>query len=260
MLNTGEADKALVYARKALEAAQELASADSGNVQARSDLAFAFTDMGDSLSSTRPSEAAAWYRKSIELTRRLDSGSDAQTNFDLADREETLASVLTTRPQAHERLRLLEDANTIRGQTARKAHDSPLDRLYLMRSYCRIADAELAVGNLSEARRYADLSLPFFNDFTPASPDMFVLRDLGLCYESLGNVQRQRAMAGSTAASERQAALALERDWYSKSEAVWKEWKRRGAATPASERERLKVERLLASAPANDGKVLAVAR
>jgi hypothetical protein len=76
---------------------------------------------------------------------------------------------------------------------------------------------------------------------------MFVLRELGFCYVSVRNVQRKIAMSPSASASERQAAPADEREWYFKSDAVWNEWKRRGA-TPESERERLKVEHLLASA------------
>ena len=258
MLNVGEIDKAQVYARKALETAQELASADSKNAQARSDLAYALADMGDSLSSTRPSEAQGWYRKSIELTRQL--GSRRESQLELAQRDETLASLSITRPQAPERLHLLQEANTIRQEIARNVPNPLLNQLHLMRSYCRLSDAELSMKNLLDAKLYADSSLPFFKEFTPVSPDMFVLRDLGFCYVSLGMVQRQIALTPSASASERQAAAAKEREWYSKSDAVWNEWKRRGAATPASERERLKVERLLASAAANDRKALPVAQ
>ena len=238
MVNLGEADKAQVYARKALETAEDLAAADSRNAQARSDVAYAFTEMGDALASVRPSEAAGWYRKSIELTRQL--GSRPETQLELAQRDESLASLLMTGPQAPERLRLLQEANTIRQAMARNGPNPPLDRVHLMRSYCRIADAQLAFGNLGAARSYADLSLPFFNEFTPASLDMLVLRDLGLCYESLGDVQRQIAMSRSSSALERQAAHPEEREWYSKSDAVWNEWTQRGAATPESERERRK--------------------
>jgi serine/threonine protein kinase len=256
-LNAGEAEKAQVYARKALEIEEELAASDAKNAQARSDLAYSYADMGDSLLSMRPIEAAGWYRKSIDLTKQLGPTTEAQLK--LAEREETLSSASMT-PRVPERLRLLQEANTIRQETARKGPNPPLDRMHLMRSYCRIADTELAAGNLNEARHYADLSLPYFNEFIPASPDMFVLRDLGLCYESQGNVQRQIAMTPSVSASERQAAQAEEREWFSKSDAVWNEWKRRGAATPASEHERLKVEQVLASTGANDRNSLPAAQ
>jgi tetratricopeptide (TPR) repeat protein len=258
MLNVGQADRAQVYARKALETAEELAASDARNAQARSDLAYSFADMGDSLSSTQPSEAESWYRKSIELTRQL--GSRPETQLELAERDESLASLSMTRQRAPARLRLLQEANTIRQKMTREGPYPPLDRMHLMRSYCRMADAELAISDLGEARHYAVLSLPSFNEFTPASPDMFVLRDLGFCYESLGNVQRQVAMTPSASASERQAAQAEERGWYLKSDVVWKEWKQRGAATRASERERLKVEHLLASAAADDRNSLRTAQ
>jgi eukaryotic-like serine/threonine-protein kinase len=45
--------------------------------------------------------------------------------------------------------------------------------------------------------------------------------------------------------SARRAADLASREWYKKSADVWNEWKRRGAATPESELERRKVERLL---------------
>jgi tetratricopeptide (TPR) repeat protein len=258
MLNVGEADKAQIYSRKALEKAEELATADSKNALARSDLAYAFADVGDSLSSAQPTEAGRWYRKSINLTKQL--GFRKETQLELAERDESLASILMTGSQAPERLRLLQEANDIRREVARSRPYPPLDRLHLMRSYCRISDAELGVQDLANAKSYAASSLPFFAQFNMTSPSLFVLRDLGLCYEGLGNVQRQIEMSHSLSPSERQATQAEEREWYSKSEAVWNEWKRRGVATPGSERERLKVERLIASVRVSDRKALAVAQ
>jgi tetratricopeptide (TPR) repeat protein len=243
MLNVGESDKAQIYARKALEVAGELAAADSTNAQARSDLGYAYAGMGDSLSSTRPSEAEGWYRKSIELSRQL--GSRPEVQLELAERDEALASLRMNGPQAPERLHRLQEANTIRREIARKGPNPPLDRVHLMRSYCRLSEAELAIKNLANAGMYADSSLPFFNEFKVTSPSLTVLRDLGFCYEDLGNVQQQTAMSHSVSALERQTAASNAHQWYLKSDEVWSEWERRGAATPASERERHKVERML---------------
>jgi serine/threonine protein kinase len=242
-LNAGEADQAWAYARKALESAEERAASDSRNVQARSDLAYAFVDIGNSLRSTRSSEAAPWYRKSIELTRQLGNGKDTQ--LELADRDEALASGLMTRTQAPERLRLLQEANTIRQAMARNGPNPPLDRVHLMRSYCRLSDAELAMKDPANAEVYADSSLPFLKEFNITSSSLLVLRDLGFCYESLGNVQRRIAMDRSLPPADRDAAAASAIDWYGKSLNVWEEWVRRGAPTPESELERHKLEQLL---------------
>jgi hypothetical protein len=114
-----------------------------------------------------------------------------------------------------------------------------------MRSYCRLSDAELAVGDLVKARQFANSALPFFDEFKLTSPSLLVLRDVGFCFESLGNVQRQIALDHSLSAAERQTAEADARNWYLKSAEVWDEWNRRGAATPESEAERHKVKRLL---------------
>jgi hypothetical protein len=177
------------------------------------------------------------------MTKQL--GPRTEAKRDLADRDETLASVLTTRAQWPERLRLLQKANTIRQEIVRTGPHSPLDRVHLMRSYCRLSDAELDMKDFGNAKQGADSSVTFFNEFTVTSPSLIVLRDIGFCYESLGNVQRRAAMDPSLPAAEREAAATAARDWYGKGAAVWNEWVKRGAATPESEIERQKVEHLL---------------
>ena len=89
------------------------------------------------------------------------------------------------------------------------------------------------------------LSLPFFTEFTVTSPSLVVLRDIGFYYEALGDVQRSITADSSFSFAERRAAQAEAREWYQKSAEVWNEWVKRGAATPESEVERRKVERLL---------------
>jgi hypothetical protein len=125
----------------------------------------------------------------------------------------------------------------IRQEMAKTAPNPPLDRVHLMRSYCRLSDAELAMNNLANARGQADLSLPFFDEFKITSPSLVVLREIGFCYESLGKVNRRIAMDASFPSWERDAAAAASHDWYTKSSGVWDEWRRRGAATPESEAE-----------------------
>jgi|SRR6516162_7878095 len=121
----------------------------------------------------------------------------------------------------------------------------PLLRLYRMRAYCRLTDAELAISDLAKARRYAELSLPLVNAFSPTSPDLKILNAVGSCYESLGNVQRFIALDQSVSTVNRQAAETEARRWYQKSFDLWTEWNWRGTATPESEAERRKLQRLL---------------
>ena len=127
----------------------------------------------------------------------------------------------------------------------RTASNPPLDRVHLMRSYCRLSDAELDMKDVANAKQHADSSVRFFNEFTVGSPSLIVLRDIGFCYESLGNVQRRAATDRSLLPAERETAAAASRDWYARSAAVWNEWVKRDAATPESEIERHKVEHLL---------------
>jgi hypothetical protein len=210
---------------------------------ARFDLGYAYTKMGDTFFSTKPAEAGAWYRKSIALTREIPPRAEARR--ELAERDETLASVLVGRVKGPERLHLLQEANTIRQDLVKTGPNPPLDRVHLMRSYCKLGDAELAMNSLANARQDADSSVPFFDEFKITSPSLVVLRDIGFCYESLGTVNRRIALDAAFRSADRDAAAAASRDWYTKSSGVWDEWRRRGAATSESEAERHKLERLL---------------
>jgi hypothetical protein len=169
----------------------------------------------------------------------------SEAEFHIATREEALAAVLVKKEQAAERLDLLLDSNSRRQKLTSRAPGLPLPRQKLMRSYCILSDGELPVNDLAKAKQYADLSLPLLNSFPLTSPDLRILRDIGLCYESLGNVQRGIAMDRTFSQSEKSAAAVSAREWYRKSMEVWEEWNRRGAATHESALERHKVERLL---------------
>jgi hypothetical protein len=224
-----------------------LAAIDGKNVQARHDLAFAYERMGDSLRLTQPTAAAGWYRKSLALTKetvlRYPLGGEAQEW--IAFREEDLAAVLGEREHAVDRLRLLEEANSTWKELASASPGKRQYRVILMRSDCKLTDAELQSSDLAKARQYGDLVLPFLEEFKPDSPSLTVLREIAFCDESMGNLQRRVEMDRALSASQREAARAASRQWYRRSADVWAEWNRRGAATPESELERRKVASLL---------------
>ncbi len=241
-LNIGDFGQAQVYARKALATAQTLVSMDSGNVQAHYDLALAETVTGDSYRLTNPDMAAAWYRKAIRRTKSLAPGYGAGRRHWLAIMDEALAEVLSRDEQAPERLRLLLEANQVRGELSKK---SPHGRLHLMRSYCKLSDAELALRDTSHARQYATAALPLLQEFQTNSSSLLVLRDVAFCDESEAAVQHSMAIDQALSPVERTADQTESRAWYQKSEDIWSTWKRRGAATPESEREQQRVEHLL---------------
>src|ERR1700733_7282791 len=232
-LNVGDSAQAQVYARKGLAIAQTLVRVDSGNVQAHYDLALAHTEMGDSFRLISPDMASVWYRKAISLSKRLTPLYGAGGRHWLAIMDEALAEVLVRKGQAQERLRLLLEANLTRRELA---ENSPHGRLHLMRSYCKLSDAELVLENTAKARQYANAALPLLNEFEVTSPSLLVLRDLGFCYESEGEVQHYLATDRAIPPAERLAAAGESRRWYRKSVDVWTTWVRRGAATPESER------------------------
>jgi hypothetical protein len=242
VLNVSDSSQAQVYARKALSIAQTLVGVDSKNAQAQYDLALAYTSMGDAFRQSNPDTASMWYRKSIALTKQLFPLYGSGARHWLAIRNEALAEVLVKEKDAPERLRLLQEANLARQELA---GTSPHGLLHLMRSYCKLSDAELAVNDLTRARQYANAALPLLEKFSVTSPSLLVLRDLGFCYESEGVVQHSIAMDGKLPSAERLAAEAEARRWYLKSAEAWSTWNERDAATPESERERHKAENFL---------------
>jgi eukaryotic-like serine/threonine-protein kinase len=241
-LNVSDSSQAQVYARKALAIAQMLVGVDSKNAQAQFDLARAYTSMGDAFRQVNPDIASIWYRKSIALTKQLFPLYGSGARHWLAIRDEALAEVLLRKKDAPEQLRLLHEANLGRQELA---ETSPHGLLHLMRSDCKLSDAELAVKDLPRAQQYATAALPFLDKFEVRSPSLLVLRDLGFCYESEGAVHHHIAMDLKLPSAERLTVEAESRRWYSKSAEVWSAWNKREAATPESERERHKVENFL---------------
>jgi tetratricopeptide (TPR) repeat protein len=241
-LNIADSSQAQLYARKAFEIAQMLVGVDRGNVQAQSDLASAYADVGDSFRLTNHQVAGIWYQKSISLTKRLIPHYGAGARHWLAIRDEGLAETLDGRENAPESLRLLLEANSIRRELA---ETSPHGRLHLMRSYCKLSDVELSLDNPGKAQQYAIAALPLLKQFDPGSPSLLVLRDVGFCDASEGAIQHRLASDQALSPPERRTAEAESRGWYMKSDAVWTTWVRRDAATPESESERHRVEHLL---------------
>jgi len=246
-LSAGDSKEAGIYARKALAIVEGMVSSDPSDVWARNHLSYGYGLMGDSLRLIRPAAAAEWYRKSLALTKQMALRYPVGSYpYDwIAESDEILASVLGAKEHALERLHLLEDANNVWRELVSASPGKPQYRMSLMRSYCKLSDAELAVNDLQKAREYADSSLPFFTEFKITSQSLLVLRDIGFCDESQGNIERRVALNHAFSQSERRIAAGSSREWYRKSMQVWNEWKRRGASTPESDRERRRVERLL---------------
>ncbi len=183
MMNVGDSRQAQEYARKGLVIAEELAASDTKNMQARYDVSLSYETMGDSFRLVQPTTAAAWYRRSLSLTKELAPHYGSQARHWIAIRDEGLAEVLVGKEQAREQLQLLLEANQIRRELAEA---SPHGGLHLMSSYCKLSDAELALGNLGQAQQFIGSALPLLDRFKSTSPSLLVLRDVGRCYESVG--------------------------------------------------------------------------
>jgi eukaryotic-like serine/threonine-protein kinase len=244
--NIGDVNQAQIYARKSLAIAQQLRDRDSQNAQARIDSGYALAIMGDAFRVTQAAVAAGYYHDALAIAK--DHGDGAAQHKDsvvIADRDEDLADVMTDEKQALERLHVLEEANGIRKQLASAEDVGPQDRFYLMRSYCKLAAAELALNDPMRAQQYAQAALPFFKEFELSSPSLTIVRDLGFCYEAFASLRSRVAASHSAPLAARRAARSDARRWYLNSMAAWTEWVRRGIATRDSEHERHKIERML---------------
>lgn len=241
-LNLSQSKPAQVYARKMLGIAELLSANDSRNAQASFDIAVSMSIMGDAYRQVMPDEAASWYRRSIALTKSMAPLYAEETKHRIAVRDEALADVLLRPKEATERLSVLREANQIR-QTL--AETSPHGRLHLLGSYCKLSDAELSANDVSGAMRDADAASPLLQEFGDSSPSLQVLRNIGLCLETEGNVQRRLAFAPGASSSDRHSAEEAARAYYLSSEQVWDEWVRRGAETPESKKESTRVRRLI---------------
>jgi serine/threonine protein kinase len=247
--NTGDIAAEQLHARKALAIAQQLLARDSQNAQAREDLGFAYEGMGDAFRITQPDLAARYYRDAIGSARvALETGQGRWARFLIAERDEELAAVMPGETHARERLQVLEEANRIWQELTHSDQVEPQDRLALMRSYCRLSEAELALHDVPKARESSASALPFFDEFKVTSRSLTVLRDLGFCYQDLGDVQAHLAQDRLLPVAAQRAAREDARQWYRKSAAAWALWDSRGVATPDSDAERRKVERLLQAA------------
>jgi serine/threonine protein kinase len=253
-LSVGDSTQAEIYARKALDIVEGMVGRDHSNIWARSHLAYGYGLMGDALRVTRPAAASEWYRKALLVTKEVAPSYPVGSYPEdwIAEGDENLAASLRGSEVALEKVHLLEDANSVWQQLVHASPGKPQYRMSLMRSDCKLSDSELAINNLNKARQYADSAVRFFDDFKITSQSLLVLRDLGFCYESLGNVQRQISMNSSFSAARRHAAHTQAQHWFQKSAEVWSEWKRRDASTPESEIERHKVERLLRQVKSSD--------
>jgi hypothetical protein len=140
----------------------------------------------------------------------------------------------------------LEDAYELRLKRAATDPDLPDYRLNLIRTSCRLGEAEAGAHNLAKAKIYADGARAYLDTLSVQSASLFVLRAIGQCAESLGRMQRVMAADPSATPAERRRAEAESRESFQKSADVWTEWSRRGA-TPESDRARRRMVQLLRS-------------
>ena len=161
-VNMGDAETGLMYFRKALDIAEKLAGSDAKNTQGRSDLGFAYANMGAGMRYTDPREAAEWYRRSLDITRGLlaEAPASSETLRWTAERRNGLSDALERQGDLRTALTELAQANQT-WRTLALAEPARLDIMQdVMASSCKVADLHRRLGEIGQAIAIRDRTLP----------------------------------------------------------------------------------------------------
>ena len=181
----GDPATAAVYLTKAREIAERLAKLDSGNTQAKDDLAGVYENIGRVQSGLNPAAAVDWFLRSIAITRELLEISPVSVDYRnwLGIREREVAEALgrTNRiPGALSHALASRDGliNLIRSQPPRK--DFSRD---LMRSYCVLADLQHQARDDAGASLSQQAAMRLFNVVEAGEENLDSDYSLAKCYE-----------------------------------------------------------------------------
>ncbi|MGI4757000.1 MAG: serine/threonine protein kinase [Janthinobacterium lividum] len=240
-INTGDSQKAQVYAGKLLALTRLLDTHDPKNMQSKFDMVDALTAMGDARRQRDAAEAAVWYRRAQDALKLMQPVT-AEVEHEAAILDEDLAEVLPLTRRAEQRA-LLDQNRLIRAEQSGK---TPHGLLHLMSADCKLADAQLAAGELGLATDFMHQAMPLLAQYDSNSPSLLVLRNVSLCLRTDGEVHLYSAR-NAASKSRAEAAKAAAGD-FEKSRHIWMVWKQRGADSPESLRESRHVDELLEQA------------
>ena len=245
-INAGDSQQAVVYAEKTLALSKLLDSHDSKDIQSKFNTISALSAVGDAQRQSEPRMAALWYERALSLAKTLQPAYGAELRHRIAVLEEALAEVIPD-TQRTEQLNLLKDNARIR---AEQANLSSHGLIHLMGAYCKLADVELEAHNLPEASRYAENMSTLLQQYDRNSPSLLVLRNVGLCLRTQGDVSLTKARANHESRAIRTSETSAAVDSYEQSRQIWMKWQQRGVTSPESLREARRVETRLRQAQA----------
>lgn len=242
----GDIEKALLYHRKALRIAEQLAARDPNDAMARAELSVALRRMAAVLRGAEPAQAIELYREALiilqELIRR--SPGDLSYQRDLANTHMGLASALRNNGKLKTALEELNEALKLQKEMLERNPERAVVQEDMFEATLTLGELKLAMRDSASAfeslmaalKRAQSLS----NDRTDS---LYSERCLALVYQRLGDYYAYRA--GRSTGQSRAAHISIAHSWYDKALDIWSRWRSQNLAVPFStnrEREILRVK------------------
>jgi tetratricopeptide (TPR) repeat protein len=224
-ISLGDLTKAEEYYRQNLAITEELAAADSKNVQARMDLSFSHEHLGDVIVARDPKQAAAHYRQAQEVLRPLLDASPKELRYvrrQLIQERQLAVALGRAGDRSAGLARLREVLTRVRVLAAdHPANDQVSGDLYL----ALVSSAALLrdTGSRPDAARQLDEAHTIALTLSKQRPDDLVWRwRVADVYSAFG----LQARRGDGEASWGQAC-----DWRRKALAEWEAWPRHATSS-----------------------------
>jgi tetratricopeptide (TPR) repeat protein len=229
----------LGYYQKALPIRQKLLAQKAGDRKLRRSVALTFLKVGATSDPIKP-DAVGNIKRSIAMLEGL---SKEDPNNERARREVGYAyyQLGNTLLQARDFTAALESrrkAFTIRQEIADEDPKNVQARFDLAVAHGDLAEALSATGNTSDALGHARQSLSLLQQMSAADPTNVVYeRNLGLCYEKLGQVSERLGANEKRAIVDRSKDWADARGWYRKGFDLFSALRNHGTLMPADAKE-----------------------
>jgi tetratricopeptide (TPR) repeat protein len=241
----GDLDQALLYQRKSLRIAEQLAARDPKDAMARAQLSLALRRMGAVQRTTKPAEAVEFYRQALLHLRTLLDRAPGDINYqrDFANTQLGLAIALNNAGRPKQGLDAALSAITTQRNILAQNPERIVVREDLFDSIATLADIRLATRDFATALSAYKEALNIADELNNQNrgENLYAERCLANVYQSLGNYY------ATVPALNKSDNIAAAEQWYAKAHSIWSRWHTNGLALPYSANREKEVLRLRAS-------------
>jgi tetratricopeptide (TPR) repeat protein len=238
-------EKAAEYLRKALPIAELLVARDPRNAQALASLSLTVRRLGAVLRDSRPAEAEAHYRRSIDITQGLkkESPRDLTYQRDLANAKLGLAIALRNAKKTRPAIAELTETLALQQEMVKMHPERAVVREDMFDTLLALGETRLEAWEgpaLDSLKGAMSVAL----DLTKSTPrNLYAQRCYALAARALGDYYARLARRGPLADRTMNRSEALQ--WYKKALLVWSRWRQQNLALPYSANREKEVLRLI---------------